>query len=186
MIASFKTFLRESRWDSITLEKPVNVFHASHADLEKLIPREEIKNYHSIGSWFTSSKEHAGNLYGSKVYEATIPAGLKLAVFSQNNFDEIFLPHGSSEDNDFLLRNKVLSKKELRALTGGNEMERRSASTKIYRSPVWTKEVKRRFVEAGFDGLFWPKSRIDLAKNEEAHDVYCIFLKSDIDLRKVK
>lgn len=160
------------------------VYQAQHLPIERLDSRP-IRNYNSMGTWFTSSPHHARTLYGPLVYSFELPAGRYLEAHT-DNFDEFFLNWPLAEETlgrkDFAhlkkhppTRNRPLDYPEL----GDFQTTRR-----IMRDLLLDTDYIRKFREilekANYDGIIWKNSRIDLRPGDPSHDVVLLFQKEPL------
>jgi hypothetical protein len=70
----------------------ITVYHGTHTELTTFVNRE-VKNYDSIGTYFTNNKDYARVLYGNNVITATIELSNPLIVNNVTDcesFDKVF------------------------------------------------------------------------------------------------
>ncbi len=177
-------------------------------------PRE-VKNYDSVGTWFTSDPELAADIYGRNVYEIEEQMGnfiegdgdfyqffgsnipLIREVFGDKAADQIEnVPPNTSRARKLLLdrengRWQNLSYQQRASLA--KELKGLEESNKIARqamnSPRYMKAWRQMMKDAGYDGVVWRNSRNDLGSEIEegrTHDVYLVFHDKPISRKKVE
>lgn len=185
-------------------------FHGTHANLEQLNPRE-IKSVDSLGTWVTGSAEKARELYGPNVHGVETTNDLRFLEFdgtipSQRDFNRIIganrhlAREAGFEKEANVLENTIpdshrlweLSRKaeEGNGLRGTELSEYRSlvaadnASEKLLRSPKYMALFRKMLEDAGYDGIRWKDSKIDLRSTDNPHTVAVIFHKEPLQFVK--
>lgn len=153
------------------------VYQAQHKPIERLEPKP-VKNYNSMGTWFTSSPEHARTLYGPLVYAFELPEGGYLEAHTYD-FDQFF--------TNWPLVEEILPKKEftyLRSHAPGTDRFDHKADRlvrKLLLDGDYIKGFREMLENANYDGIVWKNSRIDLRPGDPPHDVYLVFLRAPIE-----
>lgn len=152
------------------------VYQAQHHPIERLDPRP-IKNYNSMGTWFTSSPEHARMLYGPLVYAFELPKGRYLEAHTYD-FDQFF--------TNWPLAEEILPKKEFAYLRshapGTDDFDHKADRLvrKLLLDPDYIRGFREIIENANYDGIVWKNSRIDLRPGDPPHDVYLVFQKEPL------
>jgi len=144
---------------AVTNENTITVYHGTHQELTTFVNRP-VKNYDSIGTYFTSNKEYARSLYGKNVIEANITLNNPLVVNNVNDlesFDKVFYDN-TLTNLPFAQINKLLLDTD------------------------YINALKSKLINKGYDGIIFKDSSIDLAPNEEAHTVYIVFNADNIQM----
>lgn len=136
-------------------------YHGTHEKLNAFTQRE-VKNYNSIGTYFTSKKEYARRLYGPHVIEATLTLHNPLIVYNVINcpsFDAVFYDEALTSKKQNQVRGDLLLDEE------------------------YIKALKAKLQQKGYDGIIFYDSRIDLSSEERTpHTVYVVFNEHQIKL----
>lgn len=155
----------------------MEVYFASHKPIESLVPRP-VKNYNSMGTWFTSSPVLARTLFGPIVYEFELPPGRYIEAHT-DSFSEFF--------TNWPLAKETLSKKDFAYLEdhapGTPDFDKKA--DRIVDKLLLDKEYVRGFREilenANFDGIVWRNSKIDVPRHWDIdHDVFLVFQKEHL------
>jgi hypothetical protein len=160
------------------------VYQAQHLPIERLDPRP-VKTYNSVGTWFTSSAEHARLLYGPNVYSFELPAGRYLEAHS-DNFDEFFLNWPLAQETlnrrDFthLKKHPPTSIRPAEYPELGNFLTTRRIMRDLLLNPDYMRKFRDILEKANYDGVVWKDSRIDLRPGDVPHDVYLLFQKEPL------
>lgn len=147
------------------------VYHGTHENIVCLEPRP-IRNYNSIGTWFTSTPWHAATFYGPKVYAFELPPGRYLEAHT-DRFSEFFL--------NWPLAEETLSRKETRHLrehapgTPDYDALSRKTMRRLLLDGTYISSFRRMLENAHYQGIVWRNSRIDLRPGDSPHDVYVVF-----------
>ncbi|MCK9570495.1 hypothetical protein M0R72_16225 [Candidatus Pacearchaeota archaeon] len=182
-------------------------YHGSHSSgIKEFIPRE-VKDYNSIGTWFTGDSNKALSLYGPNVSKVAIPKNLNLVEFTQPDQSDFLRVLGGN----YLIARKVGKLQEAKALEKRMPDEKYEkdyekavreerlhseisqkfpdisavkASNKAARSLLMDKKYIQEFrsflEQAGKDGIVWRGSNIDTKKGDSPHDVYVLFHKQSL------
>jgi hypothetical protein len=189
----------------IFLSKPVLGYHGSNSKLKALIPRE-VTNLGSIGTWVTLSPS-AAKMYGPNVHQVIVPEGRYLRAHS-DDFYKMFvtLPlvdkHFSKDEADLIKAGffghkppkmkqwewNTLSEEDMKRVEG----DWKATFKKAFRNPAYLKDWRKMIKGAGYNGVVWARSRIDLRKEDKPHTVILVFehkpmrtvLMKDAHLRK--
>jgi hypothetical protein len=154
---------------------PQQWFHASHAKIEKLSKRE-VETVDSIGTWVTADADKARTLYGPNVFEVETGAQNLLEAHT-SNFNEFFF----SNENLF---KETFPKEPVALLQKFKERGLAQADPKAFSLRKRYLSAFRNMLEgAGYNGVVWRNSRIDLRKTDTPHDVAVIFNASDLKIR---
>ena len=188
----------------------VKAYHGSHTPGIKFFVPREIKDYNSIGSWFTSDPAKASSLYGPNVTEISIPSDTPLVEFRSDQTDflrtlggnamlarkvgmlkeakalEVHLPdEGYEKDYEKALREEA-SLVELKSKFP--KIKEVKAANKAARSLLMHKEYTKSFrlMLEGFGkkGIVWRGSNIDTRRGDSPHDVYVLFHQSNLPTAK--
>ncbi len=155
-------------------------FHASHEDIRVLLPRNinQIKTLNNIGTWVTGNAEQARKLFGPKVFETKVK-DVNLLIAHTDNFDEFFY----SNKNLFkdLFPNEDLNLLDRFKEKGLSVIDNRIASMRTEYLQAFRKSIE----DAGFEGIIWKNSRIDLTKGDAPHDVVVFFNKEPLEVTQV-
>lgn len=180
-------------------------FHASHKQLNELAARP-VESVDSLGTWVTSSQDHAKTLYAPNVYRAEVPKGLRLLEFDgsdpkQIDFNrvlgsnaqlakEVGLAKEARILNKTLPDTKRYSELNYKSNTEGlrgaewEEFKRlrasENASRTLLRSGAYMQKMRAMLQSQGYEGIIWKNSRIDTRKTDTPHDVAVIFNKEPI------
>jgi hypothetical protein len=188
------------------LEKATRtLYHASKGELPALTPRE-INGYNSMGAWLTSSKAAARELYGDVVHQAEIGElnlleGGKVGTVNETigRNAPLIEKHFGKAKADHMRSHPYNGKRhwELRkkdntgdGLRGPEiqELKDLTKSADIHRealkSPAYVADFRAMLEKSGYDGIVWRESNADAPKSGP-HDVYLVFNKADIPLRRV-
>lgn len=178
-----------------------HVYHAQpHITPGTLNPRTP-KNYNSIGTWFSSSEDEAGYLYGPNITKYPVPQG---NIIEQEDFESSFIDleliqkHFGQAAADHMRmypwtrqnreRERLLYRKferEMQRLSRQESQEYRALqkSEKIYRDAIlsadYILDLRQKLAEQGINGFVWRNSNIDSPK--QPHDVYVVFNEQDIE-----
>src|SRR4029077_20131725 len=163
-------------------EEPAAWYHASYEKHNEFAPRE-VKDFNSLGPWFTSSPEHARRIYATKghVTRSQLPPDLNFLEFDGNDritrdFHRILGANAKlAEAAGFkkeaaILRKTLPSTKRLGDLTKrlnddnihvspAEHAERQQlekaekASTTLLRSPKYNKLFRQMLIDNGYDGI---------------------------------
>jgi hypothetical protein len=154
------------------------VYFASHKPIDVLVSRP-VRNYNSIGTWFTSSAELARTLYGPLVYAFELPPGRYLEAHTYD-FSEFFTNWPLAED--------VLPKKDFRYLRehapGTPAFDRRADRLvrRLLLDQGYVQAFRAMLENANYDGVVWRDSRIDLSPRDAVtHDVFLVFQRGPFD-----
>jgi uncharacterized protein YnzC (UPF0291/DUF896 family) len=163
------------------MKPEVTWFHGTHSDIQELSPRsiEQVKSVDTIGTWVTSSPEKARLLYGAKVLEVkTQPPNLLEA--HTDNFEDFFY----SNENLFeeLFPGKDLSTLEQFKTKGLAARDKELAQMRTR----YLQAFREMLENAGYEGIVWKNSRIDLAKTDTPHDVAVLFNKQPLELTQLE
>jgi len=147
------------------------VYFASHKPLDRLDPRP-IRNYNSMGTWFTSSPIHARTFYGPIVYAFELPAGRYLEAHT-DDFDAFFLnwprarEHLAPDDFEHLEVHPP----------GTARFDHRASRIMqaLLLDADYIRDFRENIERANYDGIVWFDSRIDTRPGEPTHDVYMLF-----------
>lgn len=152
-------------------------FHGSHESLTELSTRP-VESIDTFGTWVTSNSKHAGMLYGPNVSRAGVQAGNLLEAHT-DNFDDFFF------SNKTLFRS-VFPNESLATLE-----EFKFKGLRKNEPDVWEKRktylgaFRKMLEDAGYNGVIWKNSRLDLGKSDVAHNVAVIFNTKSIPLSRV-
>lgn len=152
------------------------IYHAQHHPVDRLDPRP-VRNYNSMGTWFTSSAEHARTLYGPLVYAFELPEGRYLEAHTYD-FDQFF--------TNWPLAEEVLSKKDFNYLKshspGTEKFDHRADRIvrELLLDPEYIRGFRENIERANYDGIVWKDSRVDLRPGDPPHDVYLVFQKEPL------
>src|SRR5690606_4862801 len=149
----FTSTLLADNETAATKENTYTVYHGTHENNLTFINRE-VKNYNSIGTYFTSNRNYARSLYGSNVIPAAITLSNPLIVNNVNDcesFDTVFY-----DDSLTTLTFKDINK--------------------LLLDSTYISKLKDKYISLGHDGIIFQDSRIDLSlEDKEAHSVYIVF-----------
>lgn len=160
------------------------VFFAAHRPIGCLVPRP-VQNYNSMGTWFTSSASHAREYYGPLIYEFELPEGRYLVPHT-DHFGEFFLNWPLAQERltarDFAHLTKYPEKRTLpREYPERGYQERtRRIIDKLLLDRDYIRAFRDNIERAGYVGLAWLNSRIDLDQGDEPHDVFLVFQRGDL------
>jgi hypothetical protein len=147
-----------------TKQNEIIVYHGTHATITEFIDRK-VKNYDSIGTYFTSNKEYARMLYGKNTITAAITLNNPLIVNNVTDcesFDRVFY--------DTELTNLKFNEDNMR---------------KLLLNCDYITALKNKLIKQGYDGIVFQDSRIDLSKEDkENHTVYIVFNANNIRVAK--
>ena len=156
----FTITLLETSTTEETTQNELTVYHGTHTILTQFIDRP-VKNYDSIGTYFTNNKEYARTLYGKNVVTAAITLNNPLVVNNVTDcesFDKIFY--------DTELTNLTFNEDNMR---------------KLLLNSNYINNLKNKLINLGYDGIIFEDSRIDLSKEDkENHTVYIVFNSNQI------
>jgi hypothetical protein len=147
------------------------VYHGTHERLGCLTPRP-VRNYNSIGTWFTSTPWHAATFYGPNVYAFGLPPGQYLEAHT-DSFSRFFLNWPLAED--------TLTRKELAYLrthapeTPAYDSYAKQIVRRLLLNREYIQTFRKMLERAGYQGVVWRDSRIDLRSGDPPHDVYVSF-----------
>lgn len=142
-------------------------FHASHESIDKLNPRT-VRNLDTIGTWVTGDPAAAKTLYGPNVYKAdVVPKNMLQAP--TDNFDSLFYSNANLFKQTF--PNEPLSTLEKFKQKGLAKADPQIESMR----QTYLQSYRQMLQDAGYDGIVWKNSRIDLSKNDKPHDVAVLF-----------
>lgn len=141
----------------------VKLYHATHENNLQFGARD-VKNYQSLGSWFSSDPRTAQTLYGPNVHEAHVE--LKNPLVTTGDTAEDFYDFFYSPT----LAKKYLSKQE-RERWGQQDID------KLLNNAEYMTAFKKGLVKQGYDGVTFKNSTIDLNADgsEGRHDVHIAF-----------
>lgn len=195
------------------------VYHGSHNEIAQFVPRE-VSSIDSLGTWFTSRAEYARDYFGPVVHAAELPelklfevgpdqsaATDYLRMFGANaqlaeragfpreakilreTLPDANLP---AKHERMLESDDYETRQQAYALTGKVKAIRQAneAARTLLNSPEYMKLMRGLLEDAGYDGVVFRDSRIDLSKEDQAtrgrHDVYVIFHREPIASRRVE
>lgn len=158
-------------------------FFGAHKPVRCLVPRS-VENYNSMGTWLTSSSDHARK-YGPFIYKFEIPEGRYLVAHT-DHFGEFFL--------NWPLAREWLTDKEMAHLTKyperrtlpreyperGYQERTRRIIDKLLLDRDYIRAFRDNIERAGYAGVVWLESRIDLKPRDEPHDVFLVFLQGEL------
>jgi hypothetical protein len=148
---------------SATIETSANVitvYHGTHENLTTFINRE-VKNYDSIGTYFTSNKQYANMLYGKNVVAANITLNNPLIVNNVNDLESF---------------DKVFYDRSLTTVSFSN-------INKLLLDTNYINALRNKLINDGYDGIVFQDSRIDLAPGDkESHSVYIVFNTNNVQV----
>lgn len=152
--------------ESVATKEEVNtitVYHGTHQQLAQFDNRE-VKNYDSVGTYFTSNKDYARILYGMNVVEAEVKLNNPLVVNNVTDcesFDKVFY-NNELTNVPFAQINKLLLNSE------------------------YMKAFKQDLINKGYDSIIFQDSRIDLDKDDkENHTVYIVLNADNITYKNI-
>lgn len=146
--------------------EPAGWFHGTHADLKELKSRS-VETIDSIGTWVTSSSTHARTLYGPNVHN--VLGGKNLLEAHTDNFDDFFFNNRNLFKETFPNEPvKTLEKFKDKGLA-------RSDKRAFAMRTTYLRAFRSMLEKAGYDGIVWRGSRIDLRKSDAPHDVAVLF-----------
>jgi hypothetical protein len=141
-------------------ESVITVYHGTHEELTTFINRE-VKNYDSIGTYFTSNKQYANMLYGKNIVAANITLNNPLIVSNVTDcesFDRVFYDQSLATVSFNNINKLLLDTNYINAL-------------------------RNKLINEGYDGIVFQDSRIDLAPGDkENHSVYIVFNANNIQV----
>jgi hypothetical protein len=176
-----------------------DVFFAARSRLGQLEPRV-VRNYNSLGSWFTSSPDAAKELYGEHIHVAPKPNGRLFK--GSDNFDNTFIDTnlmrstGLNNEANILQITKP-NKKRLNELnkkqnregllsSEAKEFKSLNEADKAVRSVLlnqkYMQEFRNKLEKEGYEGIYWPESNFD--GSSVPHTVYLSFHKEPISLKE--
>lgn len=158
----------------ISLSKPVLGYHGSWERLKTLVPRE-VQGLDSIGTWVTLSPSHA-KMYGPNVHQVIVPEGRYLRAHT-DDYTQMFV--------NLPLVEKHFSKEEaeiIRLGFLGGDLPPNVDWKRVFRPALssrtggaYMRDWRRLLLGAGYNGVVWARSRIDLQRGDSPHTVILIF-----------
>jgi len=152
------------------------VYHGTHETLRCLRPMP-VRNYNSIGAWFTSTPWHAATFYGPNVYAVDLPPGRYLEAHT-DKFNEFFLNWPLAGKT--LLQWQVDYLKKHAPGTPAYDVHAKAIIRQIMLDGEYIAAFRAMIERAGYQGIVWLNSRIDLRKGDPPHDVYVAFLREPL------
>jgi len=150
--------------------KEATWFHGTHSNIKELSPRsvEQVKTIDTIGTWVTGSPEKARLLYGENILEVKeTPPNLLEA--HTDNFDDFFYSNKNLFENLFPNKDVALLED-----FKGKGLARKDKALFEMRTQ-YLQAFRKMLEDAGYNGIIWKNSRIDLAKTDTPHDVAVFF-----------
>lgn len=150
-------------------------FHGSHEDIKELIPRS-VEHVDNIGTWATLDPSRTA-MYGPKAYKFDYAPNNLLEAHT-DNFNEFFY----SNKNLF---QQLFPKEKLTTLEKFKEFGLKQNNPKAYKMrQQYLQAFKDMLIDAGYDGIIWKDSHIDISKKESPHTVAVFFHNSPIGVHK--
>lgn len=146
-------------------------FHGSHENIESFKPRE-VAGVDSIGTWFTGDKAKAGQLYGPNVTRGEVTPRNLLEAHTDNYGDFFY-----SNKNLF---QELFPDKPVSELESWKSQRGKPSPDQV----KYLSAFKQMLTDAGYDGVVWKNSRIDLRKSDTPHDVMVSFHQEPIPVSR--
>lgn len=141
----------------------ITVYHGTHENLTGFINRE-VKNYDSVGTYFTNNKDYARILYGNNVIEAEIKLNNPLVVSNVTD----------CESFDKVLYNNELTNVPFEQIN------------KLLLNSEYMNAFKQDLINKGYDSIIFQDSRIDLDREDkENHTVYIVLNADNITYKNI-